>query len=77
MDWFACAITYAVMWWLVLFMVLPVGVKVPEERPDIEYASSPVKANMRKKLLATSLLALIPTFVLQCAIHLGWLDEVI
>lgn len=77
MDWFAIGITYAVMWWLVLFMVLPLGVSVPEARDKIEYAAAPEKANMKRKLLLTSVLAIIPTAVLQCAIQLGWLDGVV
>ncbi len=77
MDWFAIAITYAVMWWLVLFMVLPIGVEVPETRDKIEYSAAPLKANMKRKLLLATVLAIIPTAVLQCAIQLGWLDGVL
>ncbi len=77
MDWFGFSITYAVMWWLVLFMVLPLDIKIPETRSGVEYAASPAKANVRRKLKLTSLYALIPTILLQSAIHLGWLDGVL
>ena len=77
MDWFGCAITYAVMWWLVLFMVLPFGVQVPETRNQVEYAAAPARSNIRRKLFITSFLALIPTIMLQCAIHFGWLRGIL
>jgi predicted secreted protein len=77
MDWFGFAITYAVMWWMVLFMVLPMGINIPETRSKVEYASSPAKANIKHKLKLTSFFALIPTVLLQLALHLGWLDGVL
>ncbi len=77
MDLFGFAISYAVIWWLVLFMVLPFGVQVPEERPKVEYQAAPQGVSVRRKLLLTTLLAFIPTIMLQSAIHFGWLDGVL
>ena len=31
MDWFSAAIVFVVVWWLVLFMVLPFGAAPPDE----------------------------------------------
>lgn len=77
MNWFAFAISYSVFWWLVLFMVLPFGVKVPETRDTVEYAAAPAVHGLKKKFLMTTLLAFIPTAVLQCGIAFGWFDGVL
>jgi predicted secreted protein len=61
MTWLELGITYAVWWWLVLFMVLPFGA-APEAQPTQGHArSAPARLNLRKKLKRTTLLALIPT----------------
>lgn len=61
---------YLITWWLVLFAVLPFGVKNHEEaRADLSFlipgtdAGAPQKPMMAKKLIATTLLA-IPVAVL-------------
>ena len=51
-------VVYLVCWWLVLFMVLPWGVKVHNETGE-EYESgidlgSPVKATIGRKMLITT-----------------------
>ena len=56
-------ITYSVSWWLILFMVLPFGA-APEESPTKGHAkSAPARPQLKKKLLITSTLALMPTIV--------------
>ena len=68
MNWFGVSITYAVCWWLVLFMVLPWGVRLAET-PEIGHArSAPARPMLRKKLLITSLLTLIPTLAFYIVI---------
>lgn len=77
MNWFAFAISYSVFWWLVLFMVLPFGVYVPETRDTVEYAASPAVHGLKRKLVITTVLAFVPTAVLQCGIAFGWFDGVL
>ncbi|MEO0687281.1 MAG: DUF1467 family protein [Cyanobacteria bacterium J06649_11] len=48
---------YAVIWWVVIFMVLPCGVKVPEQQEQGHAGSAPKKANIGKKFLITSLIS--------------------
>ena len=53
---------YAIIWWLVLFAVLPWGVVTQQESGTVEAgtpASAPVRPLMVRKLLATTLLAFI------------------
>ncbi len=51
---------YVVIWWITLFVVLPIGVKTQAEADDITLGtteSAPHRHNMRFKLLLTTLLA--------------------
>lgn len=59
MSFFELFMVYAISWWLVLFMVLPWGVRMAEKPVAGHAASAPVKANIRRKLVITSLIALL------------------
>ncbi len=52
---------YAVLWWLVLFMVLPFGVRtVREEGGEVtvgEASSAPTKPRIAQKMLVTTLIS--------------------
>ncbi|MBT3536830.1 MAG: DUF1467 family protein [Rhodospirillaceae bacterium] len=52
---------YAIIWWMVLFMVLPFGVRtVREEGGEVvegQAASAPVKPRVFRKMLVTTLIA--------------------
>ena len=58
MSLFELAMIYAVSWWLVLFMVLPWGVRMAEKPAVGHAASAPVAPRIRRKLAITSVLAL-------------------
>lgn len=61
-------ITYAICWWMVLFMVLPFGVE-PEAKPEPGHApSAPAKPRLKRKFIVTSVLALVPTIALYFAV---------
>lgn len=63
MNAFSMILVYSMIWWVVLFLVLPIGVKM-DKNPKAGIASSaPTNANIPKKLLATTLLS-IPIFFL-------------
>ncbi len=53
---------YGIIWWLVLFMVLPFGVRTSseagEEAIDGNAESAPARPLMLRKIVATSLVAL-------------------
>lgn len=64
MNFFELFIVYAVSWWLVLFMVLPIGVRMAE-KPELGHAASaPVNPNLRKKFLLTSVVTLLLTLAI-------------
>ena len=51
--------TYLIIWWLVFFLVLPWGVKKPEESALIsgQEPGAPDRPQMLKKVLLTTILA--------------------
>ncbi|MDZ3838517.1 MAG: DUF1467 family protein [Rhodospirillales bacterium] len=59
MGWVSGIAVYIVIWWLVIFMVLPWGVQ-PIERGDVEKghaASAPLRPRMLRKMAITTLLS--------------------
>jgi predicted secreted protein len=52
---------YFTLWWVVLFAMLPIGVRNADETPDDRPAGAdkgaPVKPMMAKKVVATTLVA--------------------
>ena len=59
MGWVSGIAVYIVIWWLVIFMVLPWGVQ-PIERGDVEKghaASAPLRPRMLRKMEITTLLS--------------------
>ncbi len=56
-DGFTTALTFVIVWWLVLFMVLPFGAAPPEEVQPGNARSAPARPRMLIKLLITTLVA--------------------
>jgi predicted secreted protein len=59
MGWVSGIAVYIVIWWLVIFMVLPWGVQ-PIERGDVEKghaASAPLRPRMLRKMAITTLIS--------------------
>ena len=64
MSGFEFAVTYAVCWWLVLFMVLPHQADAPV-KPGVGHApSAPATPQLRKKVRWATVLAFIPAVAL-------------
>ena len=61
MNWVYTIVVYVVTWWLVLFMVLPVGVKTAEEAGEELEAGhdpgAPVRPMLWRKVLATTVIS--------------------
>lgn len=54
-------VAYAVCWWLVLFMLLPMGVRVSDHPAAGHAPSAPENPQLRRKFRLATLLALLPT----------------
>ncbi len=62
MDIASAILIYVLLWWVTLFAVLPIGVRGQAEENNIVHGSdpgAPVKANMRKKVIITTIVSAI------------------
>lgn len=57
MTWFTGILLYAIIWWVVLFMVLPWGVRPPERPQEGHAESAPERPLLWRKAAATTVLA--------------------
>ena len=74
MNLFTTAITFLVIWWLILFMVLPFGASPPEEVREGHASSAPAKPRMLIKLLITTVLAIGATAAVQWFLESGLIE---
>ncbi|HEX6113522.1 MAG TPA: DUF1467 family protein [Geminicoccaceae bacterium] len=61
MTWFGTAVIFAIVWWLILFMVLPFGAAPPAEVEPGMATSAPAKPRLAVKMAITTLLAALVT----------------
>lgn len=62
MSWISAAAVFFLIWWLVLFAMLPFGVRTQDEEGDVTLgtvASAPRGPHMGKAVLRTTLIALV------------------
>ncbi|HEX5078523.1 MAG TPA: DUF1467 family protein [Geminicoccaceae bacterium] len=57
MTWFATGIIFLIVWWLVLFMVLPFGASPPDEVEPGMAPSAPARPRMGLKVAVTTVIA--------------------
>ena len=57
MNWFTGSAVFLMLWFLVLFAVLPWGVHVPDEPEKGHASSAPANPRIALKLLATTIIA--------------------
>ncbi len=74
MNAFTTAITFLVIWWLILFMVLPFGAAPPDEVRKGHASSAPAKPRLLLKLLITTILAIGATFAVQWFLQSGLIE---
>ncbi len=73
MTWLTGAMVYVVIWWMVLLMVLPWGVKVPEIPEPGHATSAPQNPMMWRKALITTLIAAVLWGIAYWLIESEWL----
>jgi predicted secreted protein len=71
MTWFATGVTFALVWWLVLFMVLPFGARPPDQVEPGMAPSAPAKPRIALKFLITTLIAMALTALILWVIDSG------
>ena len=73
MTWFSAGLVFVIIWWLVLFMVLPFGAQAPDKVEPGHADSAPAKPRMPLKLLITTLIALGLTALFVLTMEQGWI----
>ncbi|MEL6962537.1 MAG: DUF1467 family protein [Pseudomonadota bacterium] len=74
MNTFATIVTFLVIWWLILFMVLPFGVAPPDVVEKGHASSAPAKPRLLRKLLITTVLAIVVTIAVQWFVQSGLIE---
>lgn len=57
MGWFTGAVVFIVVWFLVLFTVLPWGVKIPDDPEPGHAPSAPINPRIELKMAVTTAIA--------------------
>ncbi|WP_427450219.1 DUF1467 family protein [Litorimonas sp. WD9-15] len=77
MNWFSALVVWLIIWWLTLFIILPIGIRGQAEENDIVEGSepgAPHTLDIKKKFKQTTIIASI-LWVLTCALILsGWVS---
>lgn len=71
MDWLGVGVIYVIVWWLILFMVLPFGAHPPDEVEPGTAPSAPARPRIVIKLLVTTGLAALATALVVWLIDSG------
>ena len=74
MDWLGTALVFAIVWWLILFMVLPFGAAPPEKVEPGMATSAPAKPRIPLKLAITTVLAALVTALVVWLIDSGMIQ---
>jgi predicted secreted protein len=75
MDWFTGAVLYVLIWWTVLFAVLPFGTR-PVSGADSEtgWRGVPERPHMLRKIIVTTLVAAVVWAGALALINSDWLS---
>jgi predicted secreted protein len=65
MNWFTGSAVFLILWFLVLFMVLPWGVRVPDEPEPGHATSAPANPRLGLKVVITTAIAGVLWFVVD------------
>lgn len=63
-NWVTAVFVYIVVWWVVLFAVLPWGVRTPDEPEPGMASSAPVEPRILRKFMITSVVSLLVWLVI-------------
>lgn len=74
MAWYTGLFAYIIIWWLVLFMVLPWGNRAPETPGPGHVPSAPEKPRLLLKFAVTTGVAAIVFLGLYAIIESGWIN---
>ena len=75
MGWFTAVVLYLLIWWVVLFAVLPFWTR-PNPEPDVQsgWRGAPAKPHIGRKIIATTLVAALVWGGCVALIESDWLS---
>jgi predicted secreted protein len=71
MTWFAAGVVFVIVWWLVLFMVLPFGARPPDAVEPGTAPSAPARPRIGLKMVVTTVIAAALTVLIMWLIQSG------
>jgi predicted secreted protein len=71
MTWFAAGVIFVIVWWLVLFMVLPFGARPPDKVEPGMAPSAPDRPRMALKVAITTVIAAALTALILWLVQSG------
>lgn len=75
MDWFTAAVVYIMLWWLVLFAVLPFGIRPePEVDQRTGWRGAPAQPLIVRKMVITTAIAFGLWLAAMAVIRSDWLS---
>ncbi len=74
-NWFTAFVLYVIVWWTVLFAVLPIGTR-PVADPDqaTGWRGAPAQPRIGRKVVWTTAIALVVWFAILAVQASGWLS---
>lgn len=74
-NWFTAIVLYIIVWWTVLFTILPIGV-TPVAEPDevTGWRGAPARPRIGRKVLWTTLAATLVWAVIMAVVLSGWIS---
>lgn len=77
MNWILFIGIFINAWWIVLFAVLPVGIKMPEKIEKGMASSAPVNPRILYKMLITTCISLVLSIILYAALYIPAIQDLV
>jgi predicted secreted protein len=74
MGWISGIFVYFLIWWVVLFAVLPWGVHVSDHPEPGHAPSAPINPHMGRKVIATTIVSALIWLIVWYVIDSGWIS---
>ena len=74
MHWASGILVFVVLWWLVIFAVLPWGVRIPDKAEPGHADSAPERPMLMRKVLATTAITAVLWLIVYLVVQSDWLS---
>lgn len=77
MSWFSMLVVFLLVWWVTLFMVLPLGVRGQAEEDEVVKGTepgAPVDSQMKRKIILTTIISIVIWALICAMIIFEWID---